>query len=95
MIGPALIPPVMNVARAETLLVLKAQITEFNKNRSIVYSPVHPSQISSKDINNIVKAHIDACVALLNCTEKASDQIIIEEEIAELKIVLDLIKYVS
>jgi hypothetical protein len=95
LIGPTLISHVMNVARAETLLVLKAQITEINKNRSIFYSPVHPIQISSKDKNNIIKAHIDACVALLNRTGKASDQIIIEKEIAELKIVLDLIKYVS
>ena len=85
----------MNVARAETLLVLRAQITEYNKNRSIVYSPVQPSQISSKNINNIIKAHIDACVALLNRTENASDQMIIEKEIGELKIVLDLIKYVN
>lgn len=95
LIGPALIPFVMNVARAKTLFVLTAQITGFSKNRSIIYSPVDPNQTLSKDKNDIIKAHIDACSVLLNRTEETSDQIIVEKEIADLKMVLDLVKYVS
>jgi hypothetical protein len=95
LIGPALIPFVMNVARAKTLFVLIAQITGFSKNRSIIYSPVDPNQTLSKDTNDIIKAHIDACSVLLNRTEQTSDQIIVEKEIADLKMVLDLVKYVS
>lgn len=94
LIGPALIPFVMNVARAKTLFVLTAQITGLSKNRSIIYSPVDPNQTLSKDTNDIIKAHIDACSVLLNRTEETSDQIIVEKEIADLKMVLDLVKYV-
>jgi hypothetical protein len=95
LIGPALVSLVMNVARAETLFVLRAQITGLGKNRSIIYSPIDSNHVPSKDINNIIMAHIDACVALLNRAEKTSDQIIVEKEIAELKTVLDLVKYIS
>jgi hypothetical protein len=53
------------------------------------------NQTLSKDTNDIIKAHIDACSVLLNRTDQTSDQIIVEKEIADLKMVLDLVKYVS
>lgn len=90
----ALIRFVMNVGRAGTLVVLTAQITGFSKNRSIIYSPADSGQTWSKGTNDIIKAHIEACDVLLNRTEETSDQIIVKKEIADLKMVLDLVKYV-
>jgi hypothetical protein len=84
----------MNVARAETLVVLTAQFIGFSKNRSIIYSPVDSGQTWSKGTNDIIKAHIEAYDVLLNRTEETSDQIIVKKEIADLKMVLDLVKYV-
>jgi hypothetical protein len=85
----------MNVGITESLVVLTAQITGFSKNKSIVYCPIDSGQTLSKCTNDIIKAHIEACDVLLNRTEETSDQIIVKKEIADLKMVLDLVKYVS
>jgi hypothetical protein len=95
LIDRSLIQYVMSVARMEAPLVLEAEITGFKKSRSITYSLVDASQTFCNDKNNIVQAHIQACDALLNRTKDMTARIIVEKEIGDLKIVLDLVKYVS
>jgi hypothetical protein len=55
LIGPTHIRFVMNVARAETLVVLTAQFIGFSKNRSIIYCPVDSGQTWSKGTNDIIR----------------------------------------
>jgi hypothetical protein len=88
----------MSVAavRMKVPLVLEAHIMRSKKSKAIVYSHLDSSQTYCNDkIGRMIQAHIQACGELLNRIEDKTDQMLIEKEIADLKIILDLVRYVN
>ena len=66
------------------------------KSKAIVYSHLDSIQTYCNDkIGRMIQAHIQACGELLNRIEDKTDQMLIEKEIADLKIILDLVRYVN
>jgi hypothetical protein len=86
----------VTAARMEAPHVLEAYITRSKKSRAIVYSHLDSSQTFCNDkIGRMIQAHIQACGELLNRIEDKTDQMLVEKDIADLKIILDLVRYVN
>jgi hypothetical protein len=82
----------MNVVGMETPLIIEAKTTGSNSNRNVTYSPIDAYHNLFIDKRDLILAQIHACERLLKYTNDRIDQIILEKEIADLKLMLDLIE---
>lgn len=82
----------MNVIGMEAPLIIEAKTTGSNSNRNVTYSPIDTYHNVFIDKKNLILAQIHACERLLKYTNDRIDQIILEKEIADLKLMLDLIE---
>jgi hypothetical protein len=92
-----LIPPAspsihMNVVEMESPFIIEAKTTGSNTNRNVTYSPVDTYHNVFIDKKDLILAQIQACDRLLKYTKDRIDQIILEKEIGDLKLMLDLIE---
>jgi hypothetical protein len=76
----------------ETPLIIEAKTTGSNSNRNVTYSPIDAYHNLFIDKRDLILAQIHACERLLKYTNDRIDQIILEKEIADLKLMLDLIE---
>ncbi len=81
---------IMNII--ETPLIMEAKTSGYN-NKNVSYHFTESSHSLCLDKREIILAQIQACEKLIKYTIDKSELIAIEKEIAELKLVLDLIKY--
>lgn len=82
----------MNVVEIESPLIIEAKTTGSNTNRNVTYSPVDTYHNVFIDRRDLILAQIHTCERLLKYTKDRIDQIILEKEISELKLMLDLIE---
>jgi predicted RNase H-like nuclease len=82
----------MNVIGMEAPLIIEAKTTGSNSNRNVTYSPIDTYHNVFIDKKDLILAQIHACERLLKYTNDRIDQIILEKEIADLKLMLDLIE---
>jgi hypothetical protein len=82
----------MNVIGMEAPLIIEAKTTGSNSNRNVTYSPIDTYHNVFIDKRDLILAQIHACERLLKYTNDRIDQIILEKEIADLKLMLDLIE---
>jgi hypothetical protein len=82
----------MNVVGMEAPLIIEAKTTGSNSNRNVTYSPIDTYHNVFIDKKDLILAQIHACERLLKYTNDRIDQIILEKEIADLKLMLDLIE---
>lgn len=82
----------MNVIGMEAPLIIEAKTTGSNSNRNVTYSPIDTYHNVFIDKKNLILAQIHACERLLKYSNDRIDQIILEKEIADLKLMLDLIE---
>lgn len=76
----------------ESPFIIEAKTTGSNRNRSVTYSPVDTYHNIFIDKRDLILAQIHACEILLKYTKDRTDQIILEKEIGDLKLMLDLIE---
>lgn len=82
----------MNIVEMEIPSAIEAKISRSKKSRNVMYYIVdsyHHICISKKDI---VLEQIQACERILKYTNDRIDQIILEKEIADLRLMLDLLE---
>ena len=83
----------MNIAHAEEDYDIEAKTCGCNdKTRKITYSFVDSYHSLCRDKKDILISEIQACERLLKYTSEENDKIILENEIAELKLALDLLQ---
>jgi hypothetical protein len=82
----------MNIVEMESPFIIEAKTTGSNTNRSVTYSPVDTYHNIFIDKRELILAQIHACEILLKYTKDRTDQIILEKEIGDLKLMLDLIE---
>lgn len=82
----------MNVTGMEAPLIIEAKTTGSNSKRNVTYSPIDTCHNVFIDKRDLILAQIHACERLLKYTNDRIDQIILEKEIADLKLILDLIE---
>jgi hypothetical protein len=82
----------MNIVEMESPFIIEAKTTGSNRNRSVTYSPVDTYHNIFIDKRDLILAQIHACEILLKYTKDRTDQIILEKEIGDLKLMLDLIE---
>jgi hypothetical protein len=82
----------MNTVEMESPFIIEAKTTGSNTNRSVTYSPVDTYHNIFIDKRELILAQIHACEILLKYTKDRTDQIILEKEIGDLKLMLDLIE---
>jgi hypothetical protein len=82
----------MNVVEIESPLIIEAKTTGSYTNRNVTYSRVDTYHNVFIDKRDLILAQIHACERLLKYTKDRIDQIILEKEISELKLMLDLIE---
>ena len=73
-------------------LVIEAKIIGHKKGRNVIYSVENSYHSTCIDKSGIVSGQVDACERVLKYTSDRIDQIILEKEIADLKLMLDLIE---
>jgi hypothetical protein len=81
----------MNIVEMESAFVIEAKTIGHKGGRNVIYS-VENSYSICIDKRGIVLGQIDACEKILKYTSDRIDQIILEKEIADLKLMLDLIE---
>jgi hypothetical protein len=82
----------MNVIGMEAPLIIEAKTTGSNSNRNVTYSPIDTYYNVFIDKKDLILAQIHACERLFKYTNDRIDQIILEKETADLKLMLDLIE---
>jgi hypothetical protein len=82
----------MNIVEMESPFIIEANTTGSNTNRSVTYSPVDTYHNIFIDKRDLILAQIHACEILFKYTKDRTDQIILEKEIGDLKLMLDLIE---
>jgi hypothetical protein len=82
----------MNVVEMESPFIIEAKTTGSNMNRNVTYSLVDTYHNVFIDKKDLILAQIQACERLLKYTKDRIDQIILEKEIGDLKLMLDLIE---
>jgi hypothetical protein len=71
---------------------IEAKTTGLRKSRNITYSLVDSNHTTCIDKKDIILGQIQACEKLLKYTGDRLDQIILEKEVADLKLMLDFIE---
>lgn len=82
----------MNIVEMESPFIIEAKTTGSNTNRSVTYSPVDTYHNIFIDERELILAQIHTCEILLKYTKDRTDQIVLEKEIGDLKLMLDLIE---
>jgi hypothetical protein len=84
----------MNIVEMELVsaLVIEAKIIGQKKGRNVIYSVENSYHSTCIDKRGIVLGQVDACERVLKYTSDRIDQIILEKEIADLKLMLDFIE---
>jgi hypothetical protein len=82
----------MNVVEMELPFIIEAKTTGSNSNRNVTYLPIDTYHNVFIDKRDLIMAQIHACERLLKYTRDRIDQIILEKEIGDLKLMLDLIE---
>jgi len=83
----------LNIARAEEDYDMVAKTCGCkDKTRKVTYSFVDSFHSLCRDKKDIIMSEIQACQRLLKYTRDENDKIILENEIAELKLALDLLQ---
>ncbi|MGA8405428.1 MAG: hypothetical protein WB664_11475 [Nitrososphaeraceae archaeon] len=82
----------MNIAESEIAYQMIAKTCGCkDKNRKVTYSIIDSYHNLCSDKRDIILAQIDACERLSKYTKDGSDYILLEHEIADLKLALDLL----
>jgi hypothetical protein len=81
----------MNITQSEEPYEITAKICGFKKKRKVTYFFVESYHDLSKDKKDIIISEMHACERLRNYARDESDVQTIELEIAELKMMLDLL----
>jgi hypothetical protein len=81
----------MNVTESEEPYEITAKTCVCKKRRKVTYSFVESYHVLSKDKKDIILSEIRACERLKNYALDELDARTIETEIAELKLILDLL----
>lgn len=76
----------------EVPFVIEAKTTGLRKSRNVTYSLVDSYHTTCIDKKDIILGQIQACEKLLKYTGDRLDQIILEKEVADLKLMLDFIE---
>ena len=83
----------MNIAHAEEEFDIVAKTCGCkDKMRKVTYSFIDSYHGLCRDKKDILISEIQACERLLKYTREENDKIILENEIAELKLILDLLQ---
>ena len=82
----------MNIVGIAVPFVIEAKTTGLKKRRNVTYSLVDSYHSTCVDKKDIILGQIQACERLLKYTDERLDQIILEKEIADLKLILDFIE---
>lgn len=82
----------MNIVEVENLFAIEAKTIGLKNSRNVIYSLVDSYHSTCIDKKDIILGQIQACEKLLRYTRDRIDQIILEKEIADLKLMLDLIE---
>jgi hypothetical protein len=82
----------VNIIEIECPFVIEAKTTGLKKMRNVTYSLVESYHTTCIDKRDIILGQIQACERLLKYTRDRLDQIILEKEIADLKLMLDFIE---
>jgi hypothetical protein len=88
---PASLSNHMNIVEMESPFIIEAKTTGTNTNRNVTYSPVDTYHNLFIDKGDLILAQIHACERL-KYTKDRIDQIILQKEIGDLKLMLDLIE---
>ncbi len=81
----------MNISESEEPYEITAKTCLCKKKRKVTYSFVESYHVLSKDKKDIILSEIRACERLKNYVWDELDERTIENEIAELKLILDLL----
>lgn len=81
----------MNIMESEVPYDITAKTCGCKKRRKVTYSFVEAYHNLSKDKKDIILSEICACERLKNYARDELDSLTIETEIAELKLILDLL----
>lgn len=83
----------MNIAQTEADVDIIAKTCGCkDRKRKITYSFVDSYHSLCRDKKDIILSEIQACERLLKYTTDENDKVVVEKEIAELKLALDLIQ---
>jgi hypothetical protein len=83
----------VNIARTEADYDIEAKTCGCkDKNRKVTYSFVDSYHSLCRDKKDIILSEIQACERLLKYTRDENDKTILENEIAELKLALDMLQ---
>ena len=80
----------MNVAEKENQFEMEAKTFNHKKKRNIIYTFVDSYHSPCLDKKEIILAQIQACERLLKYVTDENDMSILGEEVAELRLALDL-----
>jgi len=80
----------MNITEKENQFEMEAKTFNHKKKRNIIYSFVDSYHSLCLDKKEIILAQIQACERLLKYVTDKNDISIIGEEVAELRLILDL-----
>jgi hypothetical protein len=82
----------MNIVEMGSAFVIEAKTIGHMKERNVIYSIENSYHSICIDKRGIILGQIHACERVLKYTSDRIDQIILEKEIADLKLMLDLIE---
>jgi hypothetical protein len=82
----------MNIVEMESPFVIQAKTIGHKRRRNVTYSVENSYHSIYIDKKGILLEQIHACESVLKYTDDRIDQIILEKEIADLKLMLDLIE---
>ena len=82
----------MNIVAMESPFVVHAKTIGHKQRRNVIYSVENSYHSICIDKRGILLEQILACERVLKYTSDRIDQIILEKEIADLKLMLDLIE---
>jgi hypothetical protein len=83
----------MNIAHAEADYDIVAKTCGCeDKKRKVTYTFVDSYHSLCRDKKDIILSEIQACERLLKYTRDENDKIVLEKEIAELKLALDMLQ---
>ena len=82
----------MNIVEMENSFVIQAKTIGHKQRRNVIYSVENSYHNICIDKRGILLEQIHACERVLKYTGDRIDQIILEKEIADLKLMLDLIE---
>jgi len=82
----------MNIVAMESPFVIHAKTIGHKQRRNVIYSFENSYHSICIDKRGILLEQIDACERVLKNASDRIDQIILEKEIADLKLMLDIIE---